>query len=361
MGDIVGKTMETTEEPTDVWAPVVMSVYDRDKHFLQTVSSLARNEGADQTTLYISSDGPKSSEAMARVETIRSAIAELSSFKSVVAWAPFENTRGKIRDELLEYVKTKHDSYIFSEDDNVFSPFFLKFMNDGLRSYSGEARVRAICGYLPPGIRVDTPHQVFLKSFVPWGFAAWSIQRHTESPQELALRVLKDPRLFAEMNKTLPHLARLNRKVVTENLSAEDAHTANDMFVRDQVCVFPPYSLVRNIGHDGSGVNSKLDKRFTAQEISKTPVDFNPKIPISVDPQNTLQFSNFLGGRFVTVANYLIHFEFRTSNKLLGSLITLANSNAIALGGKFRNLSRQFRNLTVNSDRAKSSTSFGRK
>lgn len=344
--------MESDEAPADVWAPLVISVYDRDEHFLQTVSSLAENEGADRTTLYISSDGPKSVEAMPRIATIRSAIAELSGFKNVVAWTPVVNTRGKIRDELLEYVKTKHDSYIFSEDDNVFSPFFLKFINDGLRSYSGEARVRAICGYLPPGIQIESPHQVFLKSFVPWGFGTWSKKTHTESPRCLALRVLKDPQLFSEMNRNLPHLARLNRKVMTENLNAEDAYTANDMFVRDQVCVFPPQSLVRNIGHDGSGLNSKKDLRFIAQKISKSPVDFDEMISISVDAQNSAQMGSFLGGRFVTLANYLIHFEFRTSNKLLGSFLAFSNKTGIALGARLRTMFRHFRNRRIRSKQA---------
>lgn len=349
--------MDTNEAQAQLWAPVVISVYDRDEHFLQTVSSLAKNEGAGQTTLYISSDGPKNAEAIPRVARIRSAIAELSGFKSVVAWSPSENTQGKIRDELIEHVKKEHDSYIFSEDDNVFSPFFLNFINNGLRAYAGEKRVRAICGYLLPGIRFDAPHQVFLKFFSPWGFGTWSDRRHTQSPQDLALRVLTDRELFGQVNRTLPHLARLNRRVITENLWAADAHTTNDIFVRDEVCVFPPQSLVRNIGNDGSGLNSKEDRRFSSQEISGAPVDFNPTIAIFVDAGNSAQVTSFLGGNFVALANYLIHLEFRISNKLLGYLLTLVNNSGIVLGAKFRTLFRHFRNLTTRSGRAKSSRS----
>ena len=43
------------------YAPVLVTVYDRPNHFKQCIESLLKNPGVSETTLFISSDGPKDS------------------------------------------------------------------------------------------------------------------------------------------------------------------------------------------------------------------------------------------------------------------------------------------------------------
>ena len=318
------------------WAPVVMTVYDREDHFRRTLTSLAGNLGAKDTVLYISSDGPKDAQALPRVARIREMIRELSGFKSVIVWAPQENTRGKIRNELLEHVKEKHESYIFSEDDNIFSPFFLRFMNEGLRRYYDNHQVRAVCGSLPPGVLFNRTHQVFLKSFSAWGFGTWSDRDHPRSPQQLASQVLKNPQLFRELNHNLPHLPRLSRRVISGNLEAEDVEIINDMYMRNQVCVFPPQTLVKNIGNDGSGINCRVDVRFDHQEVANFHVKMSRDIEVAVHGRDAAKFSGALGGRLDRMANWLIHLEYRVTSPLLRLSLGFVNRHSISLAGRMR-------------------------
>lgn len=327
----------STDSQKQSWAPVVITVYDRVKHFRQTLSSLAQNEGADQTTLYVSSDGPKNAEARPRVEKIRRMIAEQSGFKDVIPWAPSKNSDGRVREELLQYVRNNHEAYIFSEDDNVFSPFFLRFMNDGLRGYFDNHDVRAICGFLPPGVNFNTPHQVFLKSFSAWGYGTWSQREHSDTPQNLARKTFEHSQLFREMNQNLPHLPRLNRRVLVENLQAEDVHTINDMLVRKQLGVFPPQSLVRNIGNDGSGLNCRPDLRFQEQEVAASAVYYDLGLDVRADSKNSAKVSRFFGGRIVQIANFLIRLEFISEDNTFRSVLGYVNKQAIAWARKIRN------------------------
>jgi hypothetical protein len=314
------------------FAPVIMTVYDRSDHLRQTLSSLAQNFGANETTVYVASDGPRDDGAKRAVEEVRAILSETNSFKELIVWNPPENTAGNIANDLLSFVRNRHESYIFSEDDNAFSPHFLRFINDGLQAFAREESVRAICGYLYPGIKFDTSHQVYLKCFTPWGFGTWSNRSFDGDDQKISVRMLSDRRLFQEINQHLPHLVRLNRRVALGQLSAQDARISNEMIIRNQVCVFPPMSLVRNIGNDGSGLNSKRDLRFSHQPSLNSAVTVDWTKPIAVRGGDSAAIARFLGGPIIRIANRVIHWEFRISHTRLGRFLRMLISSLMPLG-----------------------------
>ena len=69
------------------------------------------------------------------------------------------NSNGKL---LANEVSKDHDSYIFTEDDNVFSPNFLLFVNQGLEKYKNDAKCLAVCGYNYYGVKIPTPKNNYL-------------------------------------------------------------------------------------------------------------------------------------------------------------------------------------------------------
>ena len=68
------------------FSPIVLFVYNRPWHTRQTLESLANNELADESTLYIYADGPKpnaSDEQKEKISEVRQIIREKQWCKDV--------------------------------------------------------------------------------------------------------------------------------------------------------------------------------------------------------------------------------------------------------------------------------------
>ena len=115
-------------------APIVLFVYNRPWHTEQTVTALLKNELADSSALIIYSDAPKNEAAAGKVEEVRRFVKGIRGFKSVSIIEREKNWG--LADSIIDGVTSvvnKYGRVIVLEDDIVASPFFLRFMNDGLR------------------------------------------------------------------------------------------------------------------------------------------------------------------------------------------------------------------------------------
>ena len=65
----------------------------------------------------------------------------------------------------------QYGKVVVLEDDLVTSPYFLKFMNDGLNIYEEEEKVISVHGYVYP-IK-GLPEIFFLRGADCWGWATW--------------------------------------------------------------------------------------------------------------------------------------------------------------------------------------------
>ncbi len=64
-------------------APIVLFVYNRPWHTRQTVEALKRDEMANESDLFIFSDGPKDGKAKEKVQEVRNYIKTITGFKKV--------------------------------------------------------------------------------------------------------------------------------------------------------------------------------------------------------------------------------------------------------------------------------------
>jgi len=69
-----------------VLAPVAVFTYSRVEHFIQTIESLRGNYLADQTILYVVSDGAKFDEHKINIEAIRNYTEELRGFERLLKY-----------------------------------------------------------------------------------------------------------------------------------------------------------------------------------------------------------------------------------------------------------------------------------
>src|SRR6186713_3157153 len=128
-------------------SPIALFVYNRPDHTRQTVESLQKNVLASESDLYIFSDGPKTN-SVASVEATRAYLKTVHGFKSVTI---HESEVNKGLAASIIYGVTKvlqtHETIIVVEDDLVTSPYFLSFLNQGLKLYANDAAVASVCAF----------------------------------------------------------------------------------------------------------------------------------------------------------------------------------------------------------------------
>lgn len=127
-------------------APVVLFVYNRPKHALQTLQALANNDLADESTLYIFADGPKENASKPELDKIKEVRIIIKSTQWCEHVTIVERDKNKgldnsIVDGITEII-SKHGNIIVLEDDIVTAPGFLRFMNDNLLIYESSEEVK---------------------------------------------------------------------------------------------------------------------------------------------------------------------------------------------------------------------------
>ncbi len=258
-----------------IYAPVLVGVYDRFEHFVQCIESLKRNSLAAHTDLFIASDCPVDQPNDA-VENVREFCRKIDGFNKVTLIFRDKNYGAeKNYSEAMSTIFEIYDRMILMEDDVITSKYFLDFINEGLDMYEDDPRVVGVCGYLFPEGEGVCDGTFFLKRRVPYGYGFWRdkeiiLDRAKTSLSRLAL---KDWQSFRLLTKETPHLARNLPFIVEGDFSPADMQTSIVMRMLDLYALYPPVSLTRNIGLDGSGLNCYSDSQMQNQVIGNKMVD----------------------------------------------------------------------------------------
>ena len=163
----------------DDFSPVVLFVYNRPLHTEQTIEALKRNIFADQSDLYIFSDGPKLETDNKQIAEVRKYIKQIRGFKSIHIIEQ-DNNMG-LANSVISGVTSVINSYgkvIVLEDDLVTSPYFLKYMNEALEFYKNESQVFSISGYNHPPNLMKFPENYLNDIYFnhrnsSWGWGTW--------------------------------------------------------------------------------------------------------------------------------------------------------------------------------------------
>lgn len=254
-------------------APVALFVYNRPWHTRRTVEALLANAEASETPLYVFSDAPRGVPARKAVAEVRSFLREIAGFKSV-SIIERETNFGLARSIIdgVTHVCEKYGRVIVLEDDLVTSPYFLKYMNEGLEKYQDEQRVISIHGYVYP-VEQALPETFFLRAAHSWGWATWKRGWELfDSDGQRLLNELKRRKLTSQFDfdGSYPYAKMLQNQIVGKNHSWAVRWYAS-AFLRDKLTLYPGRSLVHNIGLDGSGVHCSATSTFSSK-IADHPV-----------------------------------------------------------------------------------------
>jgi len=271
------------------FAPVVIPTLNRHMHLKQCVESLSSCTHADKTDLFIFLDYPLKDGHKAGYELIKTYLPNIKGFKTVNVIMR-ENNFGPVANfsKSIEYVFERYDRLIFSEDDNEFSPNFLDYINKGLDKFENNNNVFAVCGYnfpaeSPPKYKYN---YFFYQRFSAWGTGIWKNKFPVEPVWDYnKIAEFTNNKNYANILKRQAerHYYRLLYCIKNKITIYGDEVLILICIIRNQYCVYPVESKVRNNGHDGTGVHGSLivNNLYSKQKIDdSTEFEYNGEAPL---------------------------------------------------------------------------------
>jgi hypothetical protein len=232
------------------YAPIALFVFNRLEHSRRTVDALRANEHAAQSDLFVFCDGARDAKDVSSVASVREFVRGITGFRSCTV-IESEKNRGLAASIIggVTEVLGRHPRVIVMEDDLVTSPFFLRYMNEGLDYYEADERVASIHGYVYPTL-LPLPETFFLRGADCWGWATWrrgwALFNPNGSELLAGLRTLGLTREF-DFDGAFQYTAMLQDQISGANNSWAIRWYAST-FLANKVTLYPGRSLVINIG-----------------------------------------------------------------------------------------------------------------
>lgn len=243
--------------------------YKRPKHLERCLDALVENLDKE-SPVYLFLDGPRTDEDKTLVEETRS-VAHKYSSKLSITFFESESNKGLASSLISGVTKVLsiHPCIVVIEDDIVISSAFLSFVRSGLTIYKNKPEVASIHGYCPP-FEQPMNEPFFLRGADCWGWATWSdrwesINLNAESLiQEIQSKKME--RTF-DFDFTFPFMKLLKNTAMGITDSWAILWHAS-IFVQNRMTLYPPYSLVENIGFDSSGSNFTTSKNSYETKVN---------------------------------------------------------------------------------------------
>lgn len=266
-----------------IYAPVCIPTLNRYHHFRNCLESLESCTGAEYTDVYVALDYPPSEkyiDGWMKVNDYLSKKEQSHNFKKLIVIRRNFNYGlfGASRNFRLlqEEVLSKYDRFIASEDDNVFSPNFLEYMNKGLELYKNDKRVYAICGYKNDfKCKVENNnHFAQYSMFQAWGYGTWS-NRFLDTSDAMTpaffKHILANFSTWRKCYKYWPVWSGFiirNAKSTDLHLPLHDINVSYYMVTTNKYVICPTISKVRNMGIDNDATTTKLSNGRMAERAS---------------------------------------------------------------------------------------------
>lgn len=234
---------------------------------------------ASETPLHVFSDAPRNDTPRQPVEEVRSYIRTITGFRSVTLIE--RPTNYGLAHSVIDGVTglcEKYGRVIVVEDDLVTSSRFLTYMNDALTVYEHDARVMQISGHIAhvPEFARRT-EALFVPFVTSWGWGTWERAWKQFDPSAQGWEKIRDDRALRKRFNLDDHFdyATMMQMQLDGKVDSWAIRWYLSVFSRSGMALFPPRSLVRNIGFT-SGTHGSRVLRWTLsrQPISDEPVSF---------------------------------------------------------------------------------------
>ena len=268
-------------------SPIAFFAFNRPFHTLRALQSLCMNPEVNETDLYAFIDGPRKISETQLIDNVEKIIESFSGkFNSLKVYRSKVNQGGAINQKKgISNVLSKYQSVISLEDDIYVSKYFLSYMNNALKIYNNQKEVWHINGFNYP-IKLDGDFECFfIRTMHCWGWATWRDrwEKFMEEPLSCDPYYLKS--IFTKkMVKEFD--LNLNKSIfwsqVDDNTNGKlnntwDIFWYSFIFINKGLCLTPKVSMTRNIGHDGSGIHSTIDRDYLFSKVNEENIIYFPE------------------------------------------------------------------------------------
>jgi hypothetical protein len=259
-------------------APIALFTYNRLDHTQKTIEALKANELAQDTDLFVFSDGAKSKKDSEVVNVLRAYLKTIEGFNRVEVIERGENF-GLARSIIdgITSVVNKYGKIIVVEDDVVTSPFFLSYMNAALNHYENDKKVWHISGWTP-GINTKG-----LPDFFFWrimncsaGWGTWS-DRWRFFNNEVD-KTIENFSFKERMQFSFSGIANFWRQLKGNRKGRINTWAIfwyATIFKNKGLCLTPKKSYAKNIGFDGTGVHTNAQNAYKNERVLNEQSIFN--------------------------------------------------------------------------------------
>ncbi|HVW12277.1 MAG TPA: hypothetical protein VHB54_00550 [Mucilaginibacter sp.] len=261
-------------------APIALFVYNRPDHTRRTLTYLQKNLLAEESRLFIFSDGPKTEADNVKIDQVRQLAAEVTGFKSVKLIEREDNLG--LANSIISGVTrlvNEYDKVIVFEDDLLSSPYTLQYFNEALDRYAAEEKVMHIGGYMYDLDGGSLPETFFYRAATSWGWATWArAWKYFEPDIDKLLAQFDKPKIHHFSIEAKMNFWKQMQQFKAGKNNSWAIRWYASIFLRGGLTLNPSHSFIHNIGHDGSGVHSGSEKTYQVQIAQKPVTQFPAEV-----------------------------------------------------------------------------------
>jgi hypothetical protein len=261
-------------------APIAIFIYNRPFHLYSMLAGLRKCEGFDSSPIIVFGDGPNNPEDLVDVEAARAVAREMLGTRADYRFSAVNKGLARSIIDGIGAVVAEYGRVIVIEDDLDLAPNFLSYVNTALDRYADDESVYQISGHAfnVPEFEHRTS-TVILPWTTTWGWGTWQRAWQHFDPASLgADELAKVPTLRRRFNLDgaydFASMLESQKRGLTDSWGIRWYWS---VFARDGLTVYPPQSLVRNIGMDGSGSHGRGFFRsfdMKPKEFRVRPIEF---------------------------------------------------------------------------------------
>lgn len=265
--------MSKSELTIEEYAPVLIPTLCRYETLKKCLDSLSVCTGASSTDVHVALDYPSNEKHWAGYYKISSYLEGLTGFKNVFVYKR-ENNYGIIKNaqDLIQRVSNQYSCFIFTEDDNEFSPNFLEYINKGLKKYRDNPDVIAICGFNYPFPYLNNIKGYYCNAYPVKAYTAWGVARWTNKipydfvNEKKATEIVYSWEMVKKLWKLGMH-ATVHRLLYRHKEGYSDLMYHIYFLLNNKYAIFPAISKVRNWGFEGNASHCYENPIYAKQKI----------------------------------------------------------------------------------------------
>ena len=293
-------------------APVIIFAFNRPHHVYKTLESLSKCNKIEKTHIIAFVDAPRTSSENFKVNAVKKIIKQFRSHFSSLTIHTSKVNEGcdaSIRKGIDKVFET-YDRAIILEDDIVVGKNFLESMNIALEKYYKIKKVFHISAFnfnVPKMKKGVYKNRFFLfRAMLCWGWATWKDRWQSWNDDPLSqdvfslMNTLGENKNYFNLDGSYNWWNQLEANANGELDDTWDILWFSFIQKKKGLCLTPYFSLVRNIGFDGSGVHCNPINRMDSGLINNSLVDTFPTDIIETEDAVKMIKSRL---RFIRVLN----------------------------------------------------------